>query len=143
VFLNGLISRRLPGVTLAHMEVLVQDDEGSVKSALAERLTYLYRLQPGLTTSSNAASCALLFGLPVPVVARATYITHLISTFETDALLVEEETEEERREVKEGERIGRGLLEWDLGGGEEGEETAEELREKLRKLLDGDEDEEM
>ncbi|GAA5820833.1 hypothetical protein JCM11251_001834 [Rhodosporidiobolus azoricus] len=142
VFLNGLISRQLPGVKLAHMEVLVQEDQGSEKTAASsavEKLTYLYRLQPGLTTSSNAASCALLFGLPAPVVARATYISHLVSSFQIDALSIEEETEEERREVQEGERVGRGLLMWDLSSIDEEADgdTVEEMRERLRRLLDG------
>ncbi|GAA6033865.1 hypothetical protein JCM8097_000376 [Rhodosporidiobolus ruineniae] len=151
VFLNGLLSRRLPGVELAHMEVLVAEDSERASTAAGgggkgevDKLTYLYRVAPGLALASHAASCALLFGLPLPVVQRATEVTHLLSTFELDALSLAEEPEARRREVREGERVGRGLLEWELGGDVEGEgESVESLKRRLRRLVGmEDEDEE-
>ncbi|GAA5933957.1 hypothetical protein JCM10213_008486 [Rhodosporidiobolus nylandii] len=135
VFLNGLLSRRLPGVELAHMEVLIADegDPKTGKEGGTEALTYLYRLAPGLTISSHAASCALLFGLPTSVVERASYITHLLSTFSLDTLHSEQLTEKEKKEVREGEEVGRRFLEWDLD--ETGECETEELRRRLGEVL--------
>ncbi|GAA5874385.1 hypothetical protein JCM8547_005384 [Rhodosporidiobolus lusitaniae] len=171
VFLNGLLSRQLPGVELAHMQVLVHKESSALLSTSAststcgkgkgksgeeeekmvekEQLTYLYRLSPGLSLTSHAASCALLFGLPLSIVARASHITRLVSTFSLDELDLEEkrgeEAERERKEVEEGERVARGLLRWEFGEDEEGEMgegEGEEVRERLRRLLDGEEEDE-
>ncbi|GAA6004146.1 hypothetical protein JCM10207_002453 [Rhodosporidiobolus poonsookiae] len=137
VFTNGILSRRLPGMTLAHMEVLVAE-ENAGRAKGAEELTYLYRLQPGISVHSHAAACASLFGLPLPVVARAVSVTHLASTFSLDALALAPKADSaaaarERREVEEGERVGRALLEWDL---DEEVGSVEEVKERLRAVLE-------
>ncbi|GAA5983518.1 hypothetical protein JCM11641_005836 [Rhodosporidiobolus odoratus] len=144
VFLNGLLSRRLPCVELAHMEIHVAEEQELSASGASgsssnmkskseiENLTYLYRLSPGLSLSSHASACASLFGLPLPIVQRASYITHLLSTFELDALNLEELSEKEKEQVKEGERAGRGVLGWELEEGMDVGELERLIKEALR-----------
>ncbi|GAA5977825.1 hypothetical protein JCM10908_005110 [Rhodotorula pacifica] len=155
VFLNGVLSRRLPFI-LAHMEVFF-DDSSSKRSASAnstndipsaENLTYLYRLAPGLAVSSNALACASIFGIPPVFISRAAFVTNCVSTFQLDKLTlknVDEMDATEKAELAEAEEIARRFLAWDLGKDEDGDgegsqggvdEGADELRTKVRALLD-------
>ncbi|GAA5864913.1 hypothetical protein JCM3774_004270 [Rhodotorula dairenensis] len=147
VFLNGVLSRRLPFV-LAYMEVLVDEKSperstsrvGAAENAGIENLTYLYRLRPGLAVSSNALACAGLFGIPTEVLRRAAYVTECVSTFRLDKLLlksVDEMDPAEKVELQEAEEIARAFLAWDLGaeeeehegeGGPDGDAEADALR---------------
>ncbi|GAA5900677.1 hypothetical protein JCM5296_006745 [Sporobolomyces johnsonii] len=164
VFMNGLLSRKLP-VHLAHMEIIVHEASSTTSTSSGassvstqekemtmsttttgaggttltggESLTYLYRLAPGLTTSSYAAACASLFGIPASVVSRARDVTHALSTFDMERILRSGGglSEGERKELEEGEAAARGLLEWDLEDDMEGDGGAEEVKRRVREML--------
>ncbi|GAA5826364.1 hypothetical protein JCM5353_004733 [Sporobolomyces roseus] len=163
VFANGLLSRSLP-VHLAHMEVLIHespssfvkststsDREGSNSSSKrtansqgVETLTYLYRLSPGLMTSSHAAACARLFDLPEKVVQRASFVTKALNEFDIEAILRDpvgedaEVVQAREREWQDNETIAQRFVDWDLdslAAGKDGYDV-EEIRGKLFELLD-------
>ncbi|GAA5999375.1 hypothetical protein JCM5350_004037 [Sporobolomyces pararoseus] len=158
VFANGLLSRQLP-IHLAHMEVLVHDDDsGSSSSKLTssrfsnststlpknvESLTYLYRLAPGLMVSSHAAACAKLFDIPPHIVERANFVTEALSRFDIEAILEDPEGEDEdvRMEKEEEERkleeLARKFIEWDLDEMENGRDECdvEEIKSRLLEML--------
>ncbi|GAA5920451.1 hypothetical protein JCM1841_004561 [Sporobolomyces salmonicolor] len=156
VFMNGLLSRRLP-VYVAHMEIIVDEASSTTSQSVGtssistqeketatagtpltggKTLTYLYHLAPGLTTSSHAAACASLFGISPRVVSRARDVTHALSTFDMERIVRGGGLSgDERNELEEGEAAARGLLEWDLEGDMEGEGGAEEVRRRLREML--------
>ncbi|KAM0753707.1 P-loop containing nucleoside triphosphate hydrolase protein [Meredithblackwellia eburnea MCA 4105] len=93
VLANKLMTQSLP-IFYAHMDVLIQPSIASTASStagtserstskssgMAQQITYLYRLQPGLSASSNAASCALQFGISRATVDRASFVSELISS---------------------------------------------------------------
>ncbi|GAA6050088.1 hypothetical protein NBRC10513_001384 [Rhodotorula toruloides] len=144
VFTNGLLSRQLP-IFLAHMEVLVVEPSSDRRGRDGRRgggrefdeLTYLYRLAPGLSLSSHALSCSSLFGIPPTLLSRASTITHALSTFSLDSLILANEMDEdERRELCEAEGVGRRFVGWEVPAEGEGEMEAEEVRALVRSLLE-------
>ncbi|GAA5944527.1 hypothetical protein JCM3775_003284 [Rhodotorula graminis] len=145
VFLNGLLSRKLPA-TLAHMEIRVDESTAGSSSAETkgvESVAYLYRLAPGLALSSHATSLASLFGLSPDVLLRAEEVSHAVSTFSLDALALSDEAQmsaAERDELREVEACARRFVGLELGAAREGEgqDGVEELKERLRWVLDGE-----
>lgn len=100
-------------------------------------------LAPGLALSSHATSLAALFGIPPPVLTRAEEVTHAVSTFSIDSLAVRDEAQMsalDREELRRAEWVARRLVGLELDEPEEGEEGEglEELRKKLRWVLDGE-----
>lgn len=105
-------------------------------------------LAPGLAVSSNALSCASVFGIPPEVLSRAAFVTDCLSTFLLDKLMPNDATEleeNEQRELAEAEEIARRFLEWDLGGDDDLDnsrangaptDTVDELRQHVAALLD-------
>ncbi|GAA5854993.1 hypothetical protein JCM9279_005715 [Rhodotorula babjevae] len=144
VFMNGLLSRKLPA-TLAHMEILVDESSAgsSDESKSVESVAYLYRLAPGLALSSHATSLASLFGLSPEVLRRAEDVSHAVSTFSLDALALSDEAQmsmAERDELREAEACARRFIGLELGAeGEGGEQDGvEELKERLRWVVERD-----
>ncbi|KAL8291271.1 hypothetical protein RQP46_002249 [Phenoliferia psychrophenolica] len=155
VLANELISPSLP-ITYAHMEIVIQPvstrpsvtarsstastGEASSQHPAVPEVTYLYRLQPGLSPSSHAFSCALQFGIAPATVARASYIARLLSTFDIAELLNEDLDDQELAELAESEAIARRFLAVDLNDGVERE--PEDWRRLIGEVLrgkDGDE----
>ena len=100
-------------------------------------------LAPGLALSSHATSLASLFGLSADVLRRAEDVSHAVSTFSLDALALSDEAQmskAERDELREAEACARRFVGLELGGEGEGEEQdgVEELRERLRWVLEGE-----
>ncbi|KAL8291262.1 hypothetical protein RQP46_002240 [Phenoliferia psychrophenolica] len=155
VLANELISPSLP-ITYAHMEIVIQPvstrpsvtarsstastGEASSKHPAVPEVTYLYRLQKGVSPSSHAFSCALQFGIAPATVARASYIARLLSTFDIADLLNEDLDDQELPELAESEAIARRFLAVDLNDGVERE--PEDWRRLIGEVLrgkDGDE----
>ncbi|ORY26954.1 putative meiotic recombination-related protein, partial [Naematelia encephala] len=105
LFAQHFLPDTLP-ILFCHMKTLfIQGDED---------ITYLYKLSPTIATTSNAAECALLHGVPPDVVARGREVTELMSKFELAKLLDRELTEDEKAELEDAEYLARQFLEWDI-----------------------------
>lgn len=102
------------------------------------QLTHLHllSLSPGLSPSSHATSCALQFGIAPETLARASFVSHLVATFDIAALLNADLDDEERRELEETEAVARRFLEWPLE--EEQGDDIEEVLKTLRRVLGKD-----
>ncbi|KAH7915490.1 DNA mismatch repair protein MutS [Hygrophoropsis aurantiaca] len=106
------------------------DDEGSDaedefphKVTPGEKITYLYRVAPGLSLNSHAAQCAAMFGVPRRVVERAHYVSQLLAAHELGDLLEEDMTADEQKDLEDAETICRRFLTWDLQSDEATEQT--------------------
>ncbi|KAG6868979.1 hypothetical protein C0993_006501 [Termitomyces sp. T159_Od127] len=73
----------------------------------------------GLSLDSHAAKCAEMFGIPLRLVRRAQYVSHLLSRHELVRVLDESMTEEERLDLQDAEAICRRFLTWDLDSPEQ------------------------
>ncbi|KAG1881991.1 DNA mismatch repair protein MutS [Suillus tomentosus] len=69
-------------------------------AAPGEKITYLYRVSPGLSLNSHAAQCATMFGLPSRIAQRAQYVSKLLGDHELGQLLEEKMTAEEQENIK-------------------------------------------
>ncbi|KAF9013228.1 muts domain V-domain-containing protein [Cyathus striatus] len=123
VFNEELLDPEKVPISFRHMQVLFtasdgallgEDGGGERKARANEKITYLYRVAEGLSLDSHAAKCAEIFGIPSEIVARAQYVSHIISTHALTQLLDEEMTAEERSDLEDAEKVCRRFLEWDL-----------------------------
>ncbi|KAL4267599.1 DNA mismatch repair MutS family protein [Pleurotus pulmonarius] len=120
VFHQDIMDVNTLPITFLHMQIMFVPADGndsmlgSHESQSLQRMTYLYRVAPGLSTESHAAKCAEVCGLPLRYVQRAQYVSELISKHEIVRLLDEEMTEEERGQLEEAEAICRRFIAWDL-----------------------------
>ncbi|KAI9637308.1 putative meiotic recombination-related protein [Dioszegia hungarica] len=110
LFTQQFLEPELP-ILFCHMRTLIQDG--------AEELTYLFKLVPSLSTTSNAAECAIMHGVPAHVVNRAREVTRCISTFQLASLLDQELTGEELKELTQAEELAKLFLEWEIDEGED------------------------
>ncbi|KAG2102216.1 DNA mismatch repair protein MutS [Suillus discolor] len=74
--------------------------EPTFVAAPGEKITYLYRVSPGLSLNSHAAQCATMFGLPSRIAQRAQYVSKLLGDHELGQLLEEKMTAEEQENIK-------------------------------------------
>ncbi|KAI6042638.1 DNA mismatch repair protein MutS, partial [Pisolithus marmoratus] len=145
VFRKGLLDPDTLPTTFLHMEVLFTtssgdliDTDGLTSSGMfldsetghrsrvsvpGERITYLYRVAPGLSYVSHATQCAALYGLPHRIVARARYVSELLAMYELGKLLEEQMSEKELLDLQEAEKVARRFLEWDLTSEEAAHQT--------------------
>ncbi|KII86749.1 hypothetical protein PLICRDRAFT_164045 [Plicaturopsis crispa FD-325 SS-3] len=146
-------------ITFVHMEIMFTSDRGElldIKSAPntsgqfsddeddedlparviapGEKVTYLYRVAPGLALASHAAQCAALFGIPKRVVERAQHVTRLLTTNELRLLLDEAMTAEEERDLEDAEAMCRRYLAWDFSA-EDGDVGSGGVRAKMAEVL--------
>lgn len=103
VFTNGFLSLDLP-IDYAHMSIVLHSDTGSEEE---KSPTYLYKLAPGLVSSSHALGCASQAGVPRYIRLRAERVSLLLSRFEILELLDVQMDEEEREELAKMEAIAR------------------------------------
>ncbi|KAF8297748.1 hypothetical protein DL93DRAFT_760795 [Clavulina sp. PMI_390] len=108
-------------------------DESGVDSEADEQVEihYLYRVAKGLSLNSYASKCALMYGMPPAVVARAEYISELFLRQEFGQLLDEGMTGEEQKELDEAEAVCRGFVAWDPNKWNQGEDVKEALGKVL------------
>ncbi|KIJ64516.1 hypothetical protein HYDPIDRAFT_40260 [Hydnomerulius pinastri MD-312] len=152
VFRKDLLDPHKLPITFLHMQVLftssageVLDTDGLLTSdphsennisrgpAPGEKITYLYRVAPGLSLSSHAAQCAAMFGLPHRIVARAQYVSELLAEHELGKLLEEQMTGEERLDLQAADEVARRFLEWDLTSEEATQQTG--VKARLAEIL--------
>ncbi|KAG1751159.1 DNA mismatch repair protein MutS [Suillus lakei] len=98
VFQKDMLDPHKFPITFLHMQVLFTSSKGNLLNpgdvsisgdsestnherleptsvvAPGEKITYLYRVSPGLSCNSHAAQCAMMFGLPSRIVQRAQYV---------------------------------------------------------------------
>ncbi|KAK3941852.1 muts domain V-domain-containing protein [Diplogelasinospora grovesii] len=99
------------GLAFAHMNVYVEFEATQAH----DQLTYLYRLQPGRSTSSFGTKCAAILGLDEDIVERAEAIALMLDRNED---LVEwasaPMTEHGQQRLERAELIARRFLAWDI-----------------------------
>ncbi|KAK3906216.1 muts domain V-domain-containing protein [Staphylotrichum tortipilum] len=98
----------------------------------ADKVTFLYRLVPGVSTQSLGILCAAAHGMPADMVRRAEEIMALLEAGEDLAVALAEVSEEEKRRLEEAELVARRFLAWDIPT--EGPEL-ENIREQLEVVL--------
>ncbi|KAI6030817.1 DNA mismatch repair protein MutS [Pisolithus orientalis] len=118
---------------LTNPDVVVDGETHSRASVPGERITYLYRVAPGLSYGSHATQCAAMYGLPYRIVARAGYVSELLATYELGKLLEERMSEEELLDLQEAEKVARRFLEWDLTSEEAAHQTG--VKARLAQIL--------
>ncbi|KAI6129695.1 muts domain V-domain-containing protein [Pisolithus croceorrhizus] len=121
------------GLTSSDMLVDSETGHRSCVSVPGERITYLYRVAPGLSYGSHAAQCAAMYGLPHRIVARARYVSELLVTYELGKLLEEQMSEEELLDLQNAEKVARRFLEWDLTSEEAAHQTG--VKARLAQIL--------
>ncbi|RDB18026.1 MutS 5 [Hypsizygus marmoreus] len=157
VFRDDILDAHTVPISFCHMQVMFTSIDGSVIEAnqstdtsesdetaqawpgtvrrvgAGEKITYLYRVAEGLSLDSHAAKCAEIFGVPARLVARAQYVSDLISAHELGILLDEEMSEKERLDLEDAEAVCRRFIAWDLD-----KDQGEHVKEKLTRTLGRD-----
>ncbi|KAG1765597.1 DNA mismatch repair protein MutD [Suillus placidus] len=123
VFQKDMLDPHKFPITFLHMQVLFTSSKGNLNPsdvsisgdsestnherleptsvvAPGEKITYLYRVSPGLSCNSHAAQCATMFGLPSRIAQRAQYVSKLLGDHELGQLLEEKMTAEEHENIK-------------------------------------------
>ncbi|KAG1745988.1 DNA mismatch repair protein MutS [Suillus paluster] len=124
VFQKNMLDPRGFPITFLHMQVLFTSSQGNILNpgdtsipgdsestnhekldptsvvAPGEKITYLYRVSPGLSCNSHAAQCATMFGLPSRIAQRAQYVSKLVGDHELGQLLEEKMTTEEQEKIE-------------------------------------------
>ncbi|KAG2129489.1 DNA mismatch repair protein MutS [Suillus clintonianus] len=124
VFQKDMLDPHKFPITFLHMQVLFTSSKGNLLNpgdmsisgdsestyherpeptsvvAPGEKITYLYRVSPGLSRNSHAAQCAMMFGLPSRIAQRAQYVSKLLGDHELGQLLEEKMTAEEQENIK-------------------------------------------
>ncbi|RXK37395.1 hypothetical protein M231_05382 [Tremella mesenterica] len=109
-------------IQFCHMQVVFLDE--------APKIAYMYKLEPSLADTSNAAECALIHGIPQSVVDRARFVTECLSRFELSKLYEEVVTDEQRDELKDAENLMRRFLSWKI------KDDAIDVMEQLKDVLE-------
>jgi DNA mismatch repair protein MSH5 len=96
---------------VAHMQVDIDDsvEEGP------DRLTFLFKLAHGHSSSSFGGRCAALNGVPGAVVRRAEAISQLIARDEDIVMACAQLSKQEEEELEKAEGVARRFLEVDIG----------------------------
>ncbi|EIW73074.1 hypothetical protein TREMEDRAFT_26100, partial [Tremella mesenterica DSM 1558] len=109
-------------IQFCHMQVVFLDE--------TPKIAYMYKLEPSLADTSNAAECALIHGIPQSVVDRARFVTECLSRFELSKLYEEVVTDEQRDELKDAEDLMRRFLSWKI------KDDAIDVMEQLKDVLE-------
>ncbi|KAL7420429.1 hypothetical protein Q5752_005400 [Cryptotrichosporon argae] len=133
LFAQQFLDESLP-ITFCHMKTLLAEGTG--------QLTYLYKLTPEMSTTSNAAECALQHGMPAHVIERAREVTQVgvvvprmadtsyhISHFEISKIIDADLTADDKEEIAQAEALARSFIDWRID--DEGTDIVEELRQML------------
>ncbi|KAG1772449.1 DNA mismatch repair protein MutS [Suillus occidentalis] len=123
VFHKDMLDPHKFPITFLHMQVLFTSSKGNLNPgdmsisgdsdstnherveptsvvAPGEKITYLYRVSPGLSRNSHAAECATMFGLPSRIAQRAQYVSKLLGDHELGQLLEEKMTAQEQENIE-------------------------------------------
>ncbi|KAK9384476.1 muts domain V-domain-containing protein [Lipomyces mesembrius] len=96
----------LQGLKFMHMQVLICDDVPEVE----DKITYLYRLLPGRSTSSFGICCAALNGVPEDITARAEELSKVLAKGEDLVTVCSKMTDEEVKSLEHAELVARRFL---------------------------------
>ncbi|KAF8320828.1 P-loop containing nucleoside triphosphate hydrolase protein [Clavulina sp. PMI_390] len=116
-----------------------EGDESAAGSEVDDQVEihYLYRVAKGLSLNSHASKCALMYGMPPAVVARAEYVSKLFLRQEFGQLLDQGMTAMEKKDLDEAEAVCRAFVGWDLNKWDEDEEDVKETLGKVLGKVDG------
>ncbi|OAX42862.1 hypothetical protein K503DRAFT_274375 [Rhizopogon vinicolor AM-OR11-026] len=158
VFQKDMLDPRKFPITFSHMQVLFTSSKGNILNPgdtsisgdsgptkhekvestsvvpPGEKITYLYRVSPGLSCNSHAAQCATMFGLPSRTVQRAQYVSKLLNDHELAQLLEEKMTAEEQENIKVAGIAAYKFLAMDLTNDQASPET--DIKSRLAEALD-------
>ncbi|KAK9428498.1 muts domain V-domain-containing protein [Lipomyces doorenjongii] len=96
----------LQGLKFMHMQVLICDDVPEIE----DKITYLYRLLPGRSTSSFGICCAALNGVPEDITARAEELSKILAKGEDLVTVCSKMTDEEVKSLEHAELVARRFL---------------------------------
>jgi DNA mismatch repair protein MSH5 len=118
--------------TLAHMDVRLNLHAG----VAAGQVLYLYKLQPGKSTSSFGTLCAAMNGVESAIVQRADSISRLMAQNEDLRSACARLTGDEQEKLERAESAAREFLSLDLAGLERSLGSRQgRVHEALRRLL--------
>ncbi|KAK9323444.1 muts domain V-domain-containing protein [Lipomyces orientalis] len=124
----------LEGLEFMHMQVLVDDDVPQIE----DKITYLYRLLEGRSTSSFGICCAALNGVPEDITARAEDLGKILAKGEDIVTVCCKMSDEEVKSQENAELVARRFLKEeflvDFNGSSQKKLTA---RAKLKRTLYG------
>jgi DNA mismatch repair protein MSH5 len=124
-------------ISVAHMEVRVDDSHGRRADQHSSRVTYLYNLRPGRSDLSYGTQCAAMNGVPGEIVGRATDLARLAREGEDLVAICSASNKEDFEELSLAESAARLFMDCDL----EPEMTREDLLSALDDMLGRDIDE--
>ncbi|KPI35358.1 uncharacterized protein AB675_9898 [Cyphellophora attinorum] len=162
VFELGLFGDDEPNLKHAHMEVRVdkRDDTTTLTSYLttsngkqpaqstrsttsnnnfepAERVTYLYQLDPGRSTLSYGAQCAAMNGIPGPVIERAVELGQCLARGQDLVSMCSRLSRQETEDLKVAERTARRFLAEDFEVDFVDEEGVNDVLDAILGEIDG------
>ncbi|KAK9477054.1 muts domain V-domain-containing protein [Lipomyces japonicus] len=120
-------------IDLMHMQVLVDDDVADTEG----RITYLYRLLPGRSTSSFGIFCAALNGISEDIIQRAEELSDLLAKGEDLVTLCAKVTEREIKAIEHAETVARRFLREEFAGITLGSKKLQNIRLVLKRILYG------
>lgn len=109
LFVNGMIEIDKLGIGLAHMDVHLE-----FKRDEADRVVCLYRLSPGISTTSHAAACARQYGIAQRVLDRAQQVSDAFAHCDITSLLDRVMTKKEEAALQDTEAVARRFIELNL-----------------------------
>ncbi|KAH9821620.1 muts domain V-domain-containing protein [Melampsora americana] len=138
IFSSGSMSVGLP-INYCHMSIILSTNthQSNSNRSIHPELepTYLYKLSPGLVTSSHALGCAALFGAPMHVRLRAQGVSEALSKHEMLELMDTGMSEERIEELNRFEDVVRRFLRTDFGDLDGDEDRMDEDQNATMKLL--------
>ncbi|CAH7685094.1 DNA mismatch repair protein MutS [Phakopsora pachyrhizi] len=113
VFTRGYLPADLP-IDFGHMSMVMPS--GS-EHEVDRSPIYLYKLKPGIISSSHALSCAAISGVPKHIRIRADRVSRMLGNFEILKLLDVCMTDEEIEDLRRMEKVVRRFVETNFESG--------------------------
>ncbi|KAH7326765.1 muts domain V-domain-containing protein [Stachybotrys elegans] len=108
-------------------------------SGSEDHITYLFKLTPGVSSSSFGSKCAALNGVPAAIVERSETICSLLARNEDLVSACAQLSDDEEKRLQEAEAVARLFIQQDLstrdGATEEGNNSGSYLKAILQHML--------